>query len=650
MEPGPQRSSDMSLHAPARRILIFAAIAALLVVGFASTRAHGVPVPDLTRSAEPSWEREEKLAPFSNSLLRPLRDDDFRVLVAVPEIFAGPDTELAQREFDLRDPEEWPLLREAIVRTANLAERQDDMADDGRIRPFTFDVSSKGKRRALRETVALIDRLSAGGGEANDTLHLLELVRSVQNSFRYPVPPSFQLIPDIFPKIVLQMRRHVEIREIGPASLQKPEGEPPASSFWYPRADISSVAMLPGFGRPEPTNYDQRDDCIYDGPKTGWGAHPGFDVTCGDDLKFRFNLGDERYGGPFNTRIFDALGYHVQPIDAVAGLRLQYDRRVLREYTSRRLLTMQAKLLFIPLMTRTITDIESPFDRIAYAVLRDASHVAGSDLATRLLRDTTVVDGNPRPEEVDSNYIAEFERNVAYLVWQAGTAEPDEDIFDAIGAWDYDQLDHAERREVRGLFVLAAWLDQFNMRWENTRLAYMKDTNGDRTLVHLMSDVGSGLGLARDLRHNTNSDIGVMPWTVTERKEDGTVRFSGFASTMENSAFNGVTAGDSRWMLRRIAGFSEAQIVAALVATGMSAAEVRLALEKLLAKRQGMLRDFGLNGEFPDLMARVIDRRLNFDPRVPSQRDVVTAMGTSGPIAPPIGTMALRDGELVPAR
>lgn len=640
----------MSLPAHARKFLLFATIAALLVVGFASTRAHGVSVPDLTRSAEPSWEGEEELAPFSNSPLRPLRDDDFRMPVAVPEIDAGADSELAHREFDLRDPEEWPLFREAIVRTANLAKRQDDIADDGLIRPFRFDISSKGKRRALREAVALIDRLSAGGGEPTDTLHLLELVRSVQNSFRYPVPRSFQLIPDVFPKIVLQMRRHVEIKDIGPASHQKPEGEPPASSFWYPKPNISSVAMLPGFGRSEPTNYDQRDDCAYDGPKTGWGAHPGFDVKCGEDLKFRFNLGDERYGGPFNTRIFDALGYHVQPIDAVAGLRLQYERRVLREYTSRRLLTMQAKLLMIPLMTRTITDIESPFDRIAYAVLRDGSHVPGRDLATRLLRDTAVVDGNPRPEEVDSNYIADFERNIAFLVWQAGTAEPDQDIFDAIGAWDYDQLDHAERREVRGLFVLAAWLDQFNLRWENTRLAYKKDTNGDRTLVHLMSDVGSGLGLARDLRHNTNSDIGVMPWSVTERNDDGEVRFSGFASTMENAAFNGVTAGDARWMLRRIAGFTEAQIVAALVGTGMSSAEVRLALEKLLSKRQGMLRDFGLDDEFPDVMARLIDRRLNFDPRVPSQRAVVTAMSASGPVAPPIGTMGLRGGELVPAR
>ncbi len=638
----------MPIHRLGRKFLFFATIAVLLAAGFAMTRADTVAVPDLSRAAEPTWEREDELAPFSNSLLRPLRDEDFRFQVAVPEVFSGTDAELAQREFDLRDPAEWPLLREAIVRTANLAERQDDLEDAGRVRPFKFDVASKGKRRALRETVALIDRLS--GGEASDTLHLLELVRSVQNSFRYPVPPTYQLVPDIFPKIVQQMRRHVEIGEEPAGTLQKPEVEPPASSFWTPRPDVRSVAMLPGFGRAQFTNYDHRDDCVYDGPKTGWGAHPGFDVKCGDDLKFRFNLGDERYGGPFNTRIFDALGYHVQPIDAVAGLRLQYDRRVLSEYTSRRLLTMQAKLLFIPLMTRTITDIESPFDRIAYAILRDGTHVAGRDLAIRLLRDTTVVDGKPRPEEIDTNYIAEFERKISYLVWQAGTAEPDQDIFDAIGAWDYDQLDHAERREVRGLFVLAAWLDQFNLRWENTRLAYKKDASGDRTLVHLLSDVGSGLGLARDLRRNVNSDIGVMPWTITERKDDGTVRFSGFASAMENSAFNGVTAGDARWMLRRIAGFSEAQIVAALVATGMSAAEVRLALEKLLSKRQGMLRDFGLDGEFPDLMARVIDRRLDFNPRDPSQRAVVTATGASGPITPPIGTIIVRSGELVPAR
>ncbi len=650
MRGAPGRSPDMPKHSTAKKLLLAAALVIVAGVIVTQLQSDGPPVPDLDRAAVAIWEPEDSISTFENSPLVPFGPDHLKIVVAVPELDAGPDDELGHREFDLRVSAEWSLLREALVRTANMAEAQDDRDDAGRIRPFRFDVSSKGKRRALHETVALIDAMGTGTAGTADTLHLLELLHGVQNSFRYPVPPTFQLVPDVFPKLVLQLRRHVEVAGTGDADLAKPEVEPAPSSFWRPGPPISQIAMLPGFGRSQPTNYDRRDDCKYDGPKTGWGAHPGFDVKCGDELKFRFNLGDERYGGPFNTRIFDALGYHVQPIDAVPGLRLQYDRRVLSEYTSRRLLTMQAKLLFIPLMTRTITDIESPFDRVAYAILDDGNHVPGRELATQLLRDTTVVDGEPRPEELAGNYIEEFEDKITYLVWEAGTAEPDNDVYDAIGAWDYDQLDHAARREVRGLFVLAAWLDQFNMRWENTRLAYRKDTNGDRTLIHLMSDVGSGLGLGRDLRHQVNSDIEVMPWTVTERKDDGTVRFSGFASAMENRAFSGLTAGDARWMLRRIAGFSEAQIVAALVATGMSAAEVRLALEKLLSKRQGMLRDFGLDREFPDVMARVINRQLDFDPRVPAHRAVVTVMGPSGPVAPPIGTKALRAGQIVPAR
>lgn len=586
----------------------------------------------------------EPPARFINVPARGLTAEDLTVEVLLPVSLDSIEGSLTASQFDLRRSEDLRRLKEGLVRLAALGEKQDafEEAHPERYLPFAYDVSSKGKRRALRESVALLDQsMAPGGANPARMLHLLELLHAVQNSFRYPVERSHQLIPEVFPGLLIKMGKHLTV-PAGSGGVTAPDS--PASSFWHPPADMRSLDLHTGFRRSAIPRYDDTV-CSYLAPKTGWGAHPGFDVRCGEQ-ELTFKLGDERYGGPFNSRVFDALGYNTTPIDPVRRLRLRYDRRVLKEYNSRKLLTMRARLWFISLYTRTITDIEDPFARIDHAVLSDGSRIAAGALKQKLLRDTLTVKDRPRPETVDANYDASFERTIDHLVWEAGTAEPETDALQAIGAWDYDQLDHAARREVRATFVLAAWVDQFNLRWENTRLAFRKN-GGDWTLVHLMSDVGSGLGLASDLRNSFNSDVNRMLWEVTERVEDdGSVRFSGFASSMGNRAFSALTWDDARWMLRRIGALSERQILSALLATTMSAAEVRLALEKLLSKRRKMIEDFGLAGEFPEIVARPVNRLLDFDPRNPEELARVSLTTPAGRVVPEVGGWRVRGGKL----
>jgi hypothetical protein len=250
---------------------------------------------------------------------------------------------------------------------------------------------------------------------------------------------------------------------------------------------------------------------------------------------------------------------------------------MLDEFHSRKRLEMKAKLLFIPLKTHVVTDDDDPFDLIDHAVLEGRQQDPGRRAATPPARRRRELSRRLRVSHRGSRL-------------EPGTVAFESDDVKQIGAWDYDQLDHAERREVRGVFVLAAWLDQCNMRWENTRLAYVK-RSGEWELQHLFSDVGSGLGLAQNMMKGRNSDVEAMLWEVTEQK-DAQVRFSGFAPNVDNDAFEHLTWSDARWMLRRMAAFSEAQILDGLLATGMSAAELRLALEKLLSKRKKMVAGF----------------------------------------------------------
>jgi hypothetical protein len=101
-------------------------------------------------------------------------------------------------------------------------------------------------------------------------------------------------------------------------------------------------------------------------------------------------------------------------------------------------------------------------------------------------------------------------------------------------------------------------------------------------------------------------------------------------------------------MLRKLCALSERQILEALLATSMSAAEVRLGLEKLLSKRQKMAADFGLSTEFPELARRRIERTLDFDPTRPGDLQAVTlALADGTTVVPAPGDLVLTGGHLV---
>ena len=101
-------------------------------------------------------------------------------------------------------------------------------------------------------------------------------------------------------------------------------------------------------------------------------------------------------------------------------------------------------------------------------------------------------------------------------------------------------------------------------------------------------------------------------------------------------------------MLRRLAALSEKQILQALLATSMSASEVRLALEKLLSKRQKMVADFGLSSEFPEIASRRIDTSLEFDPARPEDLRAVTLSRRDGTeVVPERGDWVIQKGHLV---
>ena len=108
---------------------------------------------------------------------------------------------------------------------------------------------------------------------------------------------------------------------------------------------------------------------------------------------------------------------------------------------------------------------------------------------------------------------------------------------------------------------------------------------------------------------------------------------------------------DARWMGRLIAQLTEPQIKSALIGAGYEAPIARLLLEKLVARRDQMIRDFGLSDEIKPLRAQAADRHLSYDPGTNGPFEMSTASGAKV-TARNTGRYVVRNGFLftVPIR
>lgn len=99
-------------------------------------------------------------------------------------------------------------------------------------------------------------------------------------------------------------------------------------------------------------------------------------------------------------------------------------------------------------------------------------------------------------------------------------------------------------------------------------------------------------------------------------------------------------------MARLIAQLTEPQIRSALIGAGYEAPVAKLILEKLVARRDQMVRDFGLSNEIRPLRDRGIDKHFSYDPRTDGPFDVTTPGGAKH-TARNTGKYIVRRGELV---
>ena len=234
-----------------------------------------------------------------------------------------------------------------------------------------------------------------------------------------------------------------------------------------------------------------------------------------------------------------------------------------------------------------------------------------------------------------------------------------------IGPWRYegvrdddpnDVVPHEHRRELRGSYVLAAWVNHFDAREQNTLATFVERDDGLGYVRHHLIDFGDAFGsqwgidgISRRLGHASYFDLrfffadlvtlGLIPrpWDETEIGAAGPI-FGYYDATpfdpdayrpgYPNPAFQQATERDKAWMARILARFTPEMVRAAVREGEMQSAHVERELVRiLLARREALLRRF--LGRVSPLTDPVVVARAD-GPRVCVQ-DLLVTTGFAAP-------------------
>jgi hypothetical protein len=197
-----------------------------------------------------------------------------------------------------------------------------------------------------------------------------------------------------------------------------------------------------------------------------------------------------------------------------------------------------------------------------------------------------------------------------------------------IGPWTYegrrgddpnDVVNHEDRRELRGMYVLAAWLGYYDAREANTFGSFVPAGNGGY-VRHYVLDVGNSFGsiwdppmLGRRIGHAYYLDfpyvvedfvtLGVIrrPWDELTFGRTGPVfgyyeveHFDPdlFRTGYPNPAFVRRSERDAAWMARIIARFDDERLAAAVDPALMAPVYRERLLEVLRGRRDKILRRY----------------------------------------------------------
>jgi len=185
-----------------------------------------------------------------------------------------------------------------------------------------------------------------------------------------------------------------------------------------------------------------------------------------------------------------------------------------------------------------------------------------------------------------------------------------------------DVIPHEDRRELRGGRLVAAWLNHFDSREQNSMDVFValdpKRKHGPGFVRHYMLDFGDSFGsvwsddgISRRLGHASVLDFGYLatdfvtlgaierPWERARRTGGVFNYFSArdfdpeaWRGEYPNPAFVRMTEQDGAWMTRILARFDDRRVAAAVAVGQYDPASERYLTETLISRRNAILRRY----------------------------------------------------------
>jgi hypothetical protein len=483
----------------------------------------------------------------------------------------------------------------------------------------------------LKDLIAEV-RSKNNENEKNEILYQISLVtNAMMNNYLPPLKVDYDIL-----KIPLYILKYTYSQRINKeATTLDSKIDPEGSYLWTNNKNIGSQNLYS-------YRYETiaNETCNYEKAKSGFGIHPGFHIEC-KDQSYKLKFGNELNSGPFNSRIYQLLGYEAPQINYLESVKIKYNRKIITEYNQRK-----TENFYLTLAGNRVSTIYSnkaflnPFENIFKFVLADGTFLTAEEFKNKFLKNKIEID--PKKEKnlvrdyTDEDFIENETLVVSEVIFKPATiTRKTNDI--EIGPWSFSDLDFSSLREMKALFILSAWLGNFDIRKDNNRLlANKKGTQKSSHNIRLaLADVGWGLGQSDSLLHHSSSDINQMQWEIahTYKDNDGDniskdrLQMIGFSTVELNKTFENIPITDAQWMLRKICAISNNQLTQALVASGLSSAGVQLALAKLNFRKNNMIDNFGLADELKSSCSTDVNKKMNYDAKINGQVQIKTDAG-----------------------
>jgi hypothetical protein len=178
-----------------------------------------------------------------------------------------------------------------------------------------------------------------------------------------------------------------------------------------------------------------------------------------------------------------------------------------------------------------------------------------------------------------------------FIIFREGLLEAKPSDLNRIGSWSFNKNSSPDLREVRALSVFMGWTANSDMKEEGQTKLILKSNDTPESMFYALNDLGWGFG-----NFYYPETVGFFKWNPIKRVDEKGVSFN-YMTWRWSDLFEGVTYDDARWIIRRMARLSRAQITDAVNLGKWDPKVAGILVEKLLARRNALVKAFGLEKE-----------------------------------------------------